>query len=156
MSSTERDRIEAALAALEAQRATLGDAVIDAAVQGLRTQLAAIDQAALPAPQALKQVTILFLDIVGSTQLSQSLDPEETHAVMDGALLRLTAIVTAHGGKVLQYAGDNLLAVFGAEESREDDPERLGVTRRGSPPRWRGARAVRPRRIRRASGCPYR
>jgi len=124
MSSTERDRIEAALAALEAQRATLGVAVIDAAVQGLRTQLAALDQAALPAPQALKQVTILFLDIVGSTQLSQSLDPEETHAVMDGALLRLTAIVTAHGGKVLQYAGDNLLAVFGAEESREDDPER--------------------------------
>ena len=43
---------------------------------------------------------------------------------MDGALARCTAIVEAHSGKVLQYAGDSLLAVFGADEAREDDPER--------------------------------
>ena len=36
------------------------------------------------------QVTILFLDVVGSTTLSQHLDPEETHAVMDGALARFS------------------------------------------------------------------
>ncbi|HSW27362.1 MAG TPA: adenylate/guanylate cyclase domain-containing protein, partial [Burkholderiaceae bacterium] len=74
--------------------------------------------------QALKQVSILFLDAVGSTTLSQKLDPEETSAVMDGALARASEVVQAHQGKVLQYAGDNLLAVFGAGDAREDDAER--------------------------------
>jgi class 3 adenylate cyclase/predicted ATPase len=78
--------------------------------------------------QLLRQVTILFLDVVGSTPLSQRLDPEQIHAVMDGALQRCTAVVQQHGGRVLQYAGDNLLAVFGAPVPpatvREDDTER--------------------------------
>ena len=39
--------------------------------------------------QQLKTVTMLFMDIVGSTQLSQYLDPEDVHAVMDTALERL-------------------------------------------------------------------
>ena len=43
---------------------------------------------------------------------------------MDGALTRFTGIVKSHMGKVLQYAGDNLLAAFGAFEAKEDDPER--------------------------------
>ncbi|MGK5081491.1 adenylate/guanylate cyclase domain-containing protein [Janthinobacterium sp. HLX7-2] len=80
--------------------------------------------AAVPGTQTLKQVTILFLDVVGSTTLARQLDPEDIHAVMDGALARCTAIVEAHRGRVLQYAGDSLLAVFGAAEAQEDDPER--------------------------------
>ena len=43
---------------------------------------------------------------------------------MDGALAQFATIVGQHDGKVLQYAGDSLLAVFGADEAREDDPER--------------------------------
>ena len=62
--------------------------------------------------------------MVGSTTLSQRLDPEEIHAVIDGALARGAKVVEAHRGKVLQYAGDNLLAAFGADETREDDAER--------------------------------
>ncbi len=137
----ERQQLEAGIAALQAQRGVLGDAVVDASVQGLRDKLAALVDAAArsagagaplppaPAPpqtppQTLKQVTILFLDIVGSTALSQQLDPEDIHAVIDGALARCSAIVAAHRGKVLQYAGDSLLAAFGADASREDDPER--------------------------------
>ena len=123
--------LEAAIAALEAQRGLLGDAVVDVAVRPLRAQLAALDApappepvAATPAEQALRLVTILFLDIVGSTSLSQVLDPEETHEVMDGTLIRCTAIVLKHGGKVLQYAGDNLLAIFSAVQDQEHDAER--------------------------------
>jgi len=63
------------------------------------------------------QAAILFLDIVGSTTLSQHLDPEEISAVMDGALAQFAGIVEAHGGKVLKYAGDSVLAVFGADET---------------------------------------
>ena len=119
---TEQQQLEATIAALEAQRGLLGDTVVDMAVAPLRAKLAAL---AIPEPeQALKQVTILFMDVVGSTSLSQQLDPEDVHAVMNGALSNCTAIVVQHGGKVLQYAGDNLLAVFGADEAREDDAER--------------------------------
>jgi predicted ATPase/class 3 adenylate cyclase len=146
--------LQAAIAALESQRALLGDAVVDAALGPMREQLARhAGAAAAPAPprepeqasnhaaahaparspaearppqpeQALKQVAVLFLDVVGSTALSQHLDPEDVHEVMDGALARCTEVVVAHGGKVLQYAGDNLLAAFGAERRQEDDAER--------------------------------
>ena len=114
------------MAALEEQRHLLGDAVVDAMLAPARARLAAlVDAAALPEPaQTLKQVSILFLDVVGSTTLAQRLDPEAINAVMDNALARGTAVVQAHRGKVLQYAGDNILAAFGADESREDDAER--------------------------------
>ena len=124
--SNEIPQLEAAISGLEAQRGLLGDALVDAALGPLRGKLAALQAQVQAEPQAqsLKQVSILFLDIVGSTMLSQYLDPEETSAVMDGTLSRCTAIVDKHGGRVLQYAGDNLLAVFGATEAREDDAER--------------------------------
>jgi predicted ATPase/class 3 adenylate cyclase len=116
----EPQRLQNAIAALEAQRGLLGDAVVETALAPLRARLDLLQK---DSDQALRQVSILFLDIVGSTTLSQRLDPEEIHAVMDGALARLTAVVQAHHGKVLQYAGDNLLAVFGAERSQERDAE---------------------------------
>ena len=124
---TDPESLEAAISALEAQRALLGDAVVDASVTALRARLAVLapPPATDPPPtQTLRQVSILFLDVVGSTTLAQRLDPEAVSAVMDDALARGTAIVQAHGGKVLQYAGDNILAAFGADESREDDSER--------------------------------
>ena len=124
--SSERQKIESAIRVLEAQRAMLGDAVVDSALAPLRAKLAAL--AAAPADslqdQTLKQVTILFLDIVGSTSLSQHLDPEQTSAVLDGALAQFASIVGQHDGKVLKFAGDSVLAVFGADEARENDPER--------------------------------
>ncbi len=125
--SPEQQQLQAAISALEAQRAVLGDAVVDTAVAPLRARLAGVAASLLltsETTQTLKQVSILFLDVVGSTTLSQHLDPEEISAVLDDALLRGTAIVAAHGGKVLQYAGDNILAAFGADEAREDDAER--------------------------------
>ncbi len=44
-------------------------------------------------------------------------------AVVDAALARFTAVVEAPHGKVLQHAGDNLLAAFSATEPRLDDAE---------------------------------
>ena len=123
-----RQALVDAIAVLNAQRAMLSDAVVDAALGPLREKLAALDAAAAaPAPAAerrLRQVSVMFLDIVGSTQLSQHLDPEDIQLVVDGALAAFTTIVQAHGGEVLQYAGDNLLAAFGANGAREDDAER--------------------------------
>ena len=124
---SDTESLEAAISALQAQRGLLGDAVVDASVTALRARLAALLLAPAVDPmstQALRQVSILFMDVVGSTTLAQRLDPEAVSGVMDDALARGTAIVETHGGKVLQYAGDNILAAFGADESREDDTER--------------------------------
>ena len=118
----EQQQLEAAITGLQAQRATLGDAVVAAGVSALRAKLETL-QRARPA-QALRQVSVLFLDVVSSTALSQNLDPEDIHAVMDGALTAFTAIVQHHRGKVLQYAGDSLLAAFGVDDVHEDDAER--------------------------------
>ena len=124
--SLEQQQLEASIVALEAQRAVLGDVVVDSLLAPARARLSALTATSAPPEpaQALKQVSILFLDAVGSTTLSQKLDPEAISAVMDDVLARCTAIVQAHCGKVLQYAGDNILAAFGSDETREDDAER--------------------------------
>ena len=100
------DQLQATIAALQAQRGLLGDAVVEMALGPLRDKLAALRAAAKAGEQQLKAVTVLFMDVVGSTSLAEQLDPEDIHAVMDGALEKLTTIVQAHRGKVLQYAGD--------------------------------------------------
>jgi len=117
------DRLEAAIAALEAKRAELGPAVADAAIAALRQRLASARSTAPRLPARLKQVSTLFVDVVGSTAMGQQLSPEEISAVMDGALARFTRIVEAHQGRVLQYSGDGMLAVFGADDALEDDAE---------------------------------
>ncbi|HEY2558604.1 MAG TPA: tetratricopeptide repeat protein [Caldimonas sp.] len=116
-------QLSAAIAALEAQRATLGEAVIATVLAPLQSELDALRSHEKQAQQQLKQVTVLFVDVVGSTAMGQQLDPEEIHAIMDGALERFTAIVSTHFGRVLQYTGDGMLAAFGAGEANEGDVE---------------------------------
>ena len=124
-----RQHLEAAIAQLQSRRAVLGGPLVDAALGPLFERLAALSEQPAPAEPArrLRQVSVLFLDIVGSTQLTQHIDPEEVQAVFDSALAAFAAIVTRHGGEVLRYAGDNIKAAFGAHEgigTREDDAER--------------------------------
>jgi class 3 adenylate cyclase/tetratricopeptide (TPR) repeat protein len=123
--SSEHEQLLVGIAALEAQRAQLGDGAVDASIAALRSKLRDL-VAGTPAElaQTLRQVSILFVDVVGSTAFAQHLDPEEVHAVMDRALARCTAVVEDHHGNVLQYAGDSVPAVFGAHEAKEDDAER--------------------------------
>lgn len=118
---TEQQQLEDVIAGLEAQRALLGDAVVDAAIVPLRARLAALLG---QTGQQLKQVTVLFADIVGSTAMGRQCDPEEVHAIVDGALERFATRVKEHKGRILQYTGDGMLAAFGADEVQEDDAER--------------------------------
>lgn len=122
---TSRHDLEAAITALEAQRGVLGDDVVDIAIEPLQARLDALRNRGWGTDQGkrLKQVTVLFADIVESTVMARQLDPEDNHAIMDGSLATLTAIVEKHQGQVLQYAGDSLLAAFGASEAHEEDPE---------------------------------
>lgn len=113
--------LQQAIAALEAQRALIGTAAVDAALRPLRERLTQLQR---PGEQQLRQVSVMFVDIAGSTALARQLDPEQVHEVMDGALRLFTQRVQDHGGRVLQYAGDSLLAVFGTPVARENDAER--------------------------------
>ena len=126
MQDRELDALREAIAALQACRGALGDTLIDSALAPLLERLAALHAAEpLGAPmRRLRQVSVLFLDIVGSTQLIQHLEPEDVQSVVDGALAAFTGLVRQHGGEVLRYAGDNIKAAFGADGTREDDAER--------------------------------
>jgi class 3 adenylate cyclase/tetratricopeptide (TPR) repeat protein len=68
-----------------------------------------------------KNVSMLFIDIVGSTSLAERLDPEALRQVIDRYFAGCTDAVTAHGGMVEKFIGDAVLAVFGADVSHEDD-----------------------------------
>src|SRR5918996_1264792 len=71
-----------------------------------------------------KQVTVLFADIAGFTTISEQLDPEEVHGLMDGCFARLTEAVHRYEGTVNQYTGDGIMALFGAPIAHEDHPQR--------------------------------
>jgi class 3 adenylate cyclase/tetratricopeptide (TPR) repeat protein len=117
-----REQLEKAIAAQEGLRGTLDDAILDATIAALRKQLNELSPDSV-VEQQRKQVTILFMDVVGSTQLIRELDPEENMSIMDTALQNLAAPVKAHGGKVTRFMGDGFLAVFGLPKARENDPE---------------------------------
>ena len=76
----------------------------------------------LPAERRL--ITALFADVSGFTSLAERLDPEELHEVIDPVVTRLSSIVGRYGGYVEKFAGDALLALFGAPVSHEDDAVR--------------------------------
>jgi class 3 adenylate cyclase/tetratricopeptide (TPR) repeat protein len=135
MSETIREQIEAlnqSIAGLEAQRNTLGDTRLEATLVPLREKLVELEaqqqleqQVRQPeVEQQRKQVTVLFMDIVNSTQLVSGMDPEEAMEVFDNTLKRLGKVVEAQGGRVTRYMGDGLLAVFGVPVALEDDPQR--------------------------------
>ncbi len=121
----ERERLEQTISALEAQRAMLGDVVVDTALAPLREKLAALTMSsALDLTGERKRVTILLADVKGSTDLAERLSIETWVEVMNHLLKLLSAEIYRYGGEVNQYRGDGLLAFFGVATAHEDDPER--------------------------------
>jgi class 3 adenylate cyclase/tetratricopeptide (TPR) repeat protein len=68
-----------------------------------------------------KVVTVLFCDVVGSTELGESVDPEALQALLARYFDRMKAIVESHGGTVEKFIGDAVMAVFGVPATHEDD-----------------------------------
>src|SRR5579862_2016461 len=68
-----------------------------------------------------KTVTALFCDVVGSTALAESSDPEAVRAVLARYFDRMKAIIESHGGTVEKFIGDAVMAVFGVPVAHEDD-----------------------------------
>jgi len=74
-----------------------------------------------PAREQRKVVTVLFCDVVGSTALGESTDPEALRGRMRRYFDDLRAIVERHGGTVEKFVGDAVMAVFGIPIAHEDD-----------------------------------
>src|SRR6476646_5612331 len=72
-------------------------------------------------------VTELFADVSGFTALAERLDPEELSEVIDPVVAALSGIVGHYEGYVEKFAGDALLALFGAPVAHEDDSARALV-----------------------------
>src|SRR5437660_1016177 len=68
-----------------------------------------------------KVVTVLFCDVVGSTALGESVDPEALQGLLASYFERMKAIVESHGGAVEKFIGDAVMAVFGVPVVHEDD-----------------------------------
>src|ERR671936_358611 len=68
-----------------------------------------------------KTVTVLFCDLVGSTALGDSADPEVLQELMQRYHAELRAILERHGGTVEKFVGDAAMAVFGIPQAHEDD-----------------------------------
>ena len=71
--------------------------------------------------EARKTVTVLFADVVASTELGERLDPEALRQVMSSYFAEMAAVVERHGGTVEKFIGDEVMAVFGVPIVREDD-----------------------------------
>ncbi len=71
-----------------------------------------------------RQLTVLFCDLVGSTDLAARLDPEDWQDVLRSYQTRASAVVAGYGGHVAQYLGDGLLVYFGWPQSFDDSAER--------------------------------
>jgi class 3 adenylate cyclase/predicted ATPase len=71
-----------------------------------------------------RQLTVMFIDLVGSTVLSQQLDPEDFREVLFEYQELFDSLIHKYNGQVVQHQGDGIVAYFGYPIAQEDDPRR--------------------------------
>jgi class 3 adenylate cyclase/predicted ATPase len=71
-----------------------------------------------------RQLTVMFCDLVGSTVLSERLDPEELRAIIRAYQESAAQVIEDFAGHIAQYLGDGLLVYFGHPVAHEDDAQR--------------------------------
>ncbi len=77
-----------------------------------------------------REVTVMFVDIRGYTQLAQGHRAEEIFSLVNRYTRKVSEIVRAHGGSVVEFAGDGLMAVFGAPQDLDDKEQAAATTAR--------------------------
>jgi class 3 adenylate cyclase len=84
-----------------------------------------LPQVAPPPPDAeRRQLTVLFCDLVDSTQLAGQLDPEDYRQVVRAYQTTAAQVIQRFDGHIAQYLGDGLLVYFGYPQAHEDDAQR--------------------------------
>src|SRR5712691_3574654 len=80
-----------------------------------------------------RQLTVMFCDLVGSTNLSGKLDPEDLREVVHAYQETAAEVIERYEGHIAQYLGDGLLIYFGFPVAHEDDAQRAVYTGLGIP-----------------------
>lgn len=71
-----------------------------------------------------RQLTVMFVDLVGSTEMATKVDPEVVRDVITRYQNTVAGVVTRHEGFVARYMGDGVLCYFGWPRANDDDAER--------------------------------
>src|SRR6266568_1317076 len=85
---------------------------------------APVEAASVQPAEERKLATVLFADLVGSTALGGSQDPERTRALLDRFYDAMAEEIESAGGTVEKFIGDAVMAAFGAPNALEDHAER--------------------------------
>jgi adenylate cyclase len=86
-----------------------------------------------------RKVTALFADMVGFTDLSESLEPEELALLLNEYLREMTAVAVAHGGALDNFIGDGLMVIFGAPVASTEAEQALAAVQTALAMRARAA-----------------
>ena len=114
----DRRRLLRAIAELDAGQPPTTEARRTPAAPGPAQSFAQLDSA------ERRPITVMFCDLVGSTELAAALDVEDWRNLLNSYLDEASKAVTALGGHVLKMLGDGLVAVFGYPLAQENDAER--------------------------------
>ncbi len=139
---TKREKLEQAIAALEAQRALLGEEVVITAISSLRLELQELE--ARPEPQR-KLATVLFADLVGMDASTQEMDTKEVLEMVAPLWERLDQVILTHGGTIDKHLSNGVMALFGLPLAQENDPERAvlaGLAMQTEVQAWREERTA--------------
>jgi len=83
----------------------------------------------IDSPQAeRRQLTVMFCDMVGSTSLSEKLDPEELRELIQNYQEVCAGVIIRYDGYIAKYLGDGILVYFGYPMAHEDDAQRALLT----------------------------
>lgn len=104
---------------------------IDALVRQSSVPVNAVSNAALPTlpiphrrEAEFRQITVMFSDIVGSVELSETMHPEDLKEIIVAYRAECSRAVRRYGGEVTRFIGDGTMAIFGYPEAHEDDAPR--------------------------------
>jgi class 3 adenylate cyclase/predicted ATPase len=94
------------------------------AIAALAGEVPAAPDTPVRADAERRQLTVMFCDLVGSTELSSRLDPEDLREVITAYHRAVAEVVAGFDGFVAKYMGDGVLVYFGYPRAHEDDAER--------------------------------
>ena len=125
------DSLEKLGVAVMGHRIRILDAIGGRSGDGEQSEYQIVGEAAGPEPAKAsvpeaerRQLTVLFCDMVGSTALSEQLDPEDLRDVMRAYQDACASAIQGFDGHIAQTLGDGLMVYFGYPVAHEDDPQR--------------------------------
>jgi predicted ATPase/class 3 adenylate cyclase len=125
---SDREKIKKAIVSLQELRPQLGDHVVETTIRSLQEQLTQLqkhnDTGHLPRTDQRKQVTILFANLIGFQELTETIPDTALLNTINLIWSRLDQSITNQEGIIDKHMGNTVMGLFGVPAVREDDPER--------------------------------